>query len=180
MRSRIIRIAAAVGVAFLASCHSTPEPSSKATMADANPQFERVKSMIGDWYLVDAEPGDAPTATYRLSANETAVVERLFPGQRKEMVTMYFIDDGRLKLTHFCALGNQPSMGAIPGDDDVVEFEFIGITNLAAPTAQHMHEHVLEFTDDRNRVDSTWVLWNDGSEAERRFFPLERRAMPLQ
>ena len=180
MRSRIIRIAAAVGVTFLASCHSTPEPSSKATMADANPQFERVKSMIGDWYLVDAEPGDAPTATYRLSANETAVVERLFPGQRKEMVTMYFIDDGRLKLTHFCALGNQPSMGAIPGDDDVVEFEFIGITNLASPTAEHMHEPVLEFTDDRNRVDSTWVLWNDGAEAERRFFPLERRAMPLQ
>ena len=38
-----------------------------------------------------------------------------------------------------------------------------------------MHEHTLEFHDDPDRVDSTWILWNDGAEAERRRFPLERR-----
>ena len=168
-----------IGIMALVSCQSSPTPSSSGA-TEVNPQFEQVKSMVGDWYLLDSEPGDAPTATYRLSANETAVVERLFPGQRKEMVTMYFVDEGRLKLTHFCALGNQPTMGAIPGPEDEIEFEFIEISNLASPTAQHMHEHVFEFTDDRNRVDSTWVLWNDGREAERRFFPLQRRAVPLQ
>lgn len=183
MNTKFLTLSLAIAAMTLTSCRSSPKASDAAeqTASDSgNAQFERVKSMVGDWYLVDADPGDGPTATYRLSANETAVVERLFPGERKEMVTMYFVDDGRLKLTHFCALGNQPTMGAIPGPENEVEFEFLGITNLSAPTARHMHEHVLEFTENRNRVDSTWVLWNQGSEAERRLFPLQRRAMPLQ
>lgn len=180
------RVAVLLATALLLTACSgtgprTPESDSKIT-SPANPQFERVKELVGDWYLIDAEPEDGPTATYRLSANETAVVERLFPGERKEMVTMYFVDDGRLTLTHFCALGNQPTMGALSGADpeDEIEFEFLGITDLESPTGMHMHEHVFEFTEDDNRMTSVWVLWNGGAEAERRRFPLERRAVPLQ
>lgn len=131
--------------------------------------------MAGTWYLADASEEDAPTAIYRVVANETAVEERLFPGQAKEMITMYFIDDGRLTLTHFCALGNQPTMAAVAGDDDEINFEFVAITDLDSPASQHMHEHTLEFHEDPDRVDSTWILWNDGMEAERRRFPLRRR-----
>ena len=166
--------------ATLGGCQSGPEstsPDHAAHADDANAarQLEQVKAMAGTWYLADAEDGDAPTAIYRVVANETAVEERLFPGQAKEMITMYFIDEGRLTLTHFCALGNQPTMGAVDGDADEINFGFIGITDLASPTSQHMHEHTLEFHDDPDRVDSTWILWNDGTEAERRLFPLQRR-----
>jgi hypothetical protein len=169
-----------LAVSMLAGCQSGPDATRQgqaphADHANATRQLEQVKSMAGTWYLADAADGDAPTAIYRVVANETAVEERLFPGQAKEMITMYFIDEGRLTLTHFCALGNQPTMGAVEGDDDEINFGFIGITDLASPTSQHMHEHTLEFYDDPDRVDSTWILWNDGAEAERRRFPLERR-----
>lgn len=167
----------AITVAMLAGCRSGPGSIGHGvpSAADAHRQLEQVKSMAGTWHLVDAAPDDAPTAIYRIVANETAVEERLFPGQRHEMITMNFIDDGRLALTHYCALGNQPTMAAVAGPEDEIHFEFVGITDLDSPTSQHMHEHTLEFLDDPDRVDSTWILWNDGAEAERRRFPLERR-----
>ena len=130
--------------------------------------------MVGTWYLADVDEAGAPTAVYRVVANETAVEERLFPGPAKEMLTTYFIDAGRLTLTHFCGLGNQPTMAAVDGPDDEINFEFIGITDLTAPTSQHMHEHTLDFFEDPDRADSASILWNDGAEAERRFFPLQR------
>ena len=157
-------------------CRSSPDAASSGSSGpDAARQLDQVKSMAGTWYLADASEEDAPTAIYRVVANETAVEERLFPGQAKEMITMYFIDDGRLTLTHFCALGNQPTMAAVAGDDDEINFEFVAITDLDSPASQHMHEHTLEFHEDPDRVDSTWILWNDGMEAERRRFPLRRR-----
>ena len=37
-----------------------------------------------------------------------------------------------------------------------------------------MHEHVIAFNE-KDQVDATWVLWKNGGEAERRFFPMQRR-----
>jgi len=69
-------------------------------------------------------------------------------------------------------------MVAVPSDKAEIEFKFVGITNLVTPTSMHMHEYVFGFHDDADRVDATWVLWDDGAEAERRFFSLERTAAP--
>lgn len=170
----------ALTLSVLSGCQSGPNAATRTgpSAADANRQLEQVKSLAGTWYLVDAAADDAPTAIYRIVANETAVEERLFPGQRREMITMYFIDEGRLTLTHYCALGNQPTMAAVAGPEGEIHFEFVGITDLDSPTSQHMHEHTLEFLADPDRVDSTWILWEGGVEAERRRFPLERR-MPV-
>ena len=93
-----------LGVLFLASCQAAPEKLKTSTNPEASRQFEQVKLLVGDWYRTDTAEGDAPTAIYRLSVNETTIVERLFVGKPREMVTMYFMDDGQLTLTHFCAL----------------------------------------------------------------------------
>ncbi len=177
--SKMLLVAAiSLSSSTIVGCQSSPEPAgtkSDQAMTDATRQLEQVKAMAGTWHLVDAGAEDAPTAIYRVVANETAVEERLFPGQAKEMITMYFIDEGRLTLTHFCALGNQPTMAAVSGPEDQIHFEFMGITDLTSPESPHMHEHTLEFFENPDRVDSTWILWKDDAEAERRRFPLERR-----
>lgn len=158
--------------ASLASCAST---DGAPEAIDGTPHFHRMSAMVGEWHRVDAAPGDGPVMTYELAANGSAVVERLFPGMEKEMVTMYFMDGERLTLTHYCALGNQPSMVATGGGEASIEFDFAGASNLDSPEETHMHQHVVEFLGE-DRVDATWVLWDGGSEAERRFFQVERRA----
>ncbi len=161
----------AVLAACLASCASTEDAIAPI---DGAPRFDQMATIVGEWYRTDGEAGDGPVMIYELAANGSAVVERLFPGMEKEMVTMYYMDGDRLMLTHYCALGNQPSMVATGGDEALIEFDFAGASNLGSPEETHMHQHVVEFLGE-DRVDATWVLWDGGSEAERRLFPVERR-----
>ena len=161
----------AVLAACLASCASTEDAIAPIGGA---PHFDQMATMVGEWYRTDGEAGDGPVMIYELAANGSAVVERLFPGMEKEMVTMYYMDGDRLMLTHYCALGNQPSMVATGGDEALIEFDFNGASNLGSPDETHMHQHTVAFLGP-DRVDASWVLWDGGSEAERRLFPVERR-----
>ena len=65
-------------------------------------------------------------------------------------------------------------MLALPGDEDEIHFESMGVSNMPDSNDRHMHEHIIAFNE-KDQVDATWILWNDGEEAERRFFPMERR-----
>ena len=140
-------------------------------------QFEKMKSLVGEWYMAESGESDGPVVIYHMSANNTALVERLFPGNSHEMVTMYFIDRSRLALTHFCALGNQPTMIAKPGNEDKIQFDFLSATNLDSPLGEHMHDVTFVFHDE-NRVDATWSNWKDGKETGTHLFPFERRTKP--
>ena len=52
-----------------------------------------------------------PTAAeYRVAANGSVVVERNFPDTPKEMISVYHDRGGKLSMTHYCALANQPQM----------------------------------------------------------------------
>jgi len=158
------------------ACSGLPDADPSAARArplTADQQLDLVKKLEGTWYRTDQDQ-QTPVAIFEELANGTAMLERLFPGQEKEMITMYFVDDGALKLTHFCALGNQPTMVAVPGDAEQLDFCFHSITALGASTEAHMHEHIIAFNA-KDQVDATWVLWKNGSEAERRFFPMQRR-----
>ena len=158
----------------LVSCAGMPKAPQPGDLTGAE-QLERVKTLVGTWYPADGGEDADPIAIYRLSANDNSVVERLFPNQKKEMVTMYFLDDGDLTLTHFCALSNQPTMVAEPGKAGEIWFRFKGITNLGDRNNAHMHEHCLQFHEDPNRLEATWVLWEDDQEKEARIFPMVRR-----
>ncbi len=158
----------------LVSCSGLPKAPGPDDLTGAE-QMERVKSLVGTWYPADGEPDADPIAIYRLSANDNSVVERLFPDQMHEMVTMYFINDGELTLTHFCSLSNQPTMVAEPGTKDEIWFRFSGITNLGDRNNPHMREHAFNFFEDPNRLDATWVLWEKNQEKAQNKFSMLRR-----
>ncbi len=67
-----------------------------------------------------------------------------------------------------------PALAAAGGDEGVIGCDVAGAWGLGSPEETHMHQHVVEFLGE-DRVDATWVLWDGGSEAERRPFPVERR-----
>ena len=147
----------------LASCASiggqpTPIPG-------APEQFERLKSLEGDWIALAGE-GDAPAGTrvsYRVTSGGTALVETVFCGTPHEMSTVYYLDNGALALVHYC-LGNQPRMLARASEDaNVVQFDFAGGANIG-PKTSHMHAAELRFTS-AARIDTRWTQWSDGRPA---------------
>ena len=174
MNKPLLLIVSLLSIGLLGSCVTPASFGEEPGHLTADQQFAKVKSLVGDWYRTDGAPTDGAYATYRMVAKDSALEERIFPGTEREMVTMYFVDKDRLKLTHFCNLGNQPTMEAKPGNADLLEFGFLGATNLKSPEARHMHEHSFSFLG-KNRINATWIRWIGGKEAERLHFPLARR-----
>ena len=174
MNTPLLLIASLLSIGLLGSCVTPGSFGEEPGHLTADQQFAKVKSLVGDWYRTDGAPTDGAYATYRMVAKDSVVEERIFPGTEREMVTMYFVDKDRLKLTHFCNLGNQPTMEAKPGNADLLEFGFLGATNLKSPEARHMHEHSFSFLG-KNRIDTTWIFWDGGKEADGRHYSLVRR-----
>ena len=142
--------------------------------------FERLKGLEGTWQQVAVE-GDkkmvAPagtTVSYRLTSGGSAVIETIFEGQPHEMVTVYYVDNGTLKLTHYCAMGNQPHMVADPpkGDDEV-SFTAVSVGNTKSENDAHMHWGALRFVD-ANHLQTQWTIQKDGKPGFTAAFDLER------
>jgi hypothetical protein len=160
------RLMIAVLACLAASCSTYRNHHVRAEGA-SDAHFQLFKELEGNWYYVDenGDPTDELALSYELIGNETTVVERVFPGEGHEMVTMYYKDGGNLMLTHYCALGNQPTMIEMPTDSQrVVIFEFYRGTNLDPSKDKYMHDAKFEFLD-VDRIRSTWRLYNEGKPA---------------
>jgi hypothetical protein len=129
-----------------------------AAQTGANPGFDKLKTLVGEWAGKTAEGKDGQ-ASYRLVSNGTALMEMLHPGGESEMVTMYTADGKRVAVTHYCSANNQPRMQTVPlsASPQKLDFTYVGATNLASPTAGHMNRLVVTFQDnDHFTQDWTW------------------------
>src|SRR5438093_10184366 len=78
------------------------------TAADA---FASIKKLQGDWHGPSMMKGMPPShSVFRVTAGGSAVEEKIFPGTKMEMVSVYHMDKGDLLMTHYCMLGNQPRL----------------------------------------------------------------------
>ena len=112
MNTKIVTYCATLLLAALAGLHADESAKPKP----ASPEFERMKSLVGTWKGT-ADMGQGPVemvVEYRLIAGGTVLQERSFPNTPHEMVTMFYDKGGRLALTHYCVLGNQPTMALRP------------------------------------------------------------------
>lgn len=162
-----MRLLTSIPVLLLAiGCHSSGSHAPRTSMsaAKAAATFEKIKALEGDWKGkgdVGGKTMDVST-TFAVTAAGTAVVESLFKGTPHEMVTVYHMDGDRLRLTHYCAAGNQPTMVADATDrPDTVEFDFDGASNLASIKHMHMHDARIHFIDG-DTIEAWWNAWNEG------------------
>ena len=161
------RVVASVLLGLAGSgCRATTRVT--ADDAGARASFARLKSLAGTWVTVQ-EDGTQPAGQYvryEITARGTALVETLFAGTQNEMLSVYAIDGGALELTHYCSLGNQPRMRAVPSEaGDVLAFELIGGANLDPARDTHMHRAAFEFVDDTH-LRVVWTLHEQGRAAD--------------
>jgi len=128
--------------------------------------FERMKELVGAWEgKADMGKGmENIKATYELTSAGNAIVERLFAGQPHEMVTVYYDFDGRLSMTHYCSLGNQPHMELMnPGENSMMFVLSEKTPNLLSTEETHMHALTISF-DGKDSITQTWSLYEKGEK----------------
>ena len=149
-------------IALLAFIFSAGISFAGATMGSAMktvPDFERMKSLVGEWQGKSSD-GHSATVTYTLVSDNSALMERLAIAGESEMVTMYYPDGDYLMMTHYCSAHNQPRMRtkAATAEGKSIVLDFVDATNLAAPDAGHMKKLVVTFEDqDHFTQDWTWA-----------------------
>lgn len=142
---------------------------------DDRAAFERLKGLTGTWTGVASHGETIPdmSVVYKTTAAGTAVVETLFPGKPHEMVTVYTLDGGRLRGTHYCSMGNQPTLYMTGGDDKSITLEFKEGGNIKAGDS-HMHKAVITFLG-ADRLKSAWYPMVGGKLGEPATFDLKRQ-----
>lgn len=140
--------------------------------------FARMKGLAGEWRgtagKAGAGAGAEATVTYRVTSAGSAVLETLFPGTDHEMVTVYYLDGGKLALTHYCAMANQPRMllsrKSTPNE---LDFDFAGGANINPRKDAHMHSVRLRLVS-ANAISGEWQGFKGGKPSEVMKFSLTR------
>jgi hypothetical protein len=146
-----------VAIGLFSSVHAAP------ALADA---FEQLQSLAGEW---EAElPGFGKlTNSIHLVSNGKAIEETIGTPTDNE-VSLYTRDDGRILLTHFCAMtpdGHVARLETLPvtSVQERLAFRFRGASNLHRPGAPHMRRVVVTFIDN-DHFTETWTKSQNGKD----------------
>jgi len=141
-------------------------------------QFEKIKSLAGEWQGKRAMDGKTVNATYELVSNGSTVMETLMPADEPNMVTMYHLNGDKLMMTHYCAVNNQPRMESVSSEGGMVKFALKDITNLAKEEDGHMVGMSIAFKD-ADHITHTWTFKQEGKEMPGDIV-LERKKMSMK
>lgn len=125
-----------------------------------SPELELLKELAGTWGMAgeqEGQEGMTPAAEYRVAANGSVVVERSFPDTPKEeMISVYYDRGGKLVMTHYCALANQPQMSLTKSEEGVLTFELVK-GSLDSEEMPHMNGVSIAF-DGGDEMSQTWSM----------------------
>ena len=156
-------------VALLLGVASAPAQAPSA----GQQAFDKLKTFVGEWEGTHGA-GQRTTASYTLAANGSVIAETL-RSSHDEMLTTYYLDNGRLMMTHYCGAGNQPRMVAagLSPDGKRITFRLHDVTSLAAPTAGHMGALEVTFVD-AQQFTQQWTWRENGKDKSKDVFKLTR------
>jgi hypothetical protein len=144
-------------VAYAGEGRGTPYSGSK--------EYERMKGLVGTWEGTSnmGKEGQPIRVEYRLTAGGSAIVETLFPGTPEEMISVYHDSNGKLSMTHYCMLQNQPHMKLLKAGADRLDFMLAGGSNIDPKKDAHMHALSILFVD-KNHIVQNWSYFEGGKE----------------
>jgi hypothetical protein len=150
---------------------STAAVAQSQAQSDAQKTFDHMKSLTGEWQgTVTTTPeamghemqGKMMQISLRTTSSGNAIMhEMTSAGSKDDPITMLYLDNDRLLLTHYCDAGNRPRMVAkVSPDGRTIEFTFL---DLAGPNDHgHMDHAVFTFIDaDHHTEDWTYMLPGD-------------------
>lgn len=142
--------------------------------------YEKLKSLAGTWTGRMEDPLEGPPVTvrYEVVSNGKAIIEYQNPGQTFEMVTVYYLANGKLQATHYCGAGNQPAYRL--GGQSTAELallEFAGGTGFDPKKDGHVHKGDIRFISP-NRIEHRWFHFVGPKEMGSTHWFLQRQVEP--
>jgi len=157
---------------------------SLATLAfaqsDAQKSFDQLKTLAGSWEGVlktypptpEADGKHAQTTLRVTSMGNALMHEMKIEGRPDDPITMLYMDNDRLTLTHYCDAGNRPRMVAKSSPDGkTVEFDFVDVAG--STHYGHMHHALFTFIDANHHIED-WTFMVAGDKSVQAHFDLQR------
>lgn len=173
---RVISLLCTAVCLFLAGPLVTYAGEYQSAPYKGSPEFERVKQLVGAWEGTSdmGKAGEKVRVEYKLTAGGSALVETLSPGNEEEMVSVYHDQKGKLAMTHYCMLRNQPHLTLAKSDAQSLDLVFARKGNDINPAKEeHMHAVSISFTDNDHFVQK-WTMFDKGKNAGDVAFKLTR------
>ncbi len=125
--------------------------------------FNKMKSLAGTWKGTMGSGKEAKEVTikYEVISAGSSVVETHFPGQPHEMISVYNDVDGKVQMTHYCALHNQPTLKLQSLKGDTLSYDFVKGTNMDPNKDKHMHSLKLKIIN-KNKISQAWTEYQNG------------------
>jgi len=160
----------AMGGTTLTLAEVTEPPPYEGSVA-----LKTMKALAGTWEGTHIMQGKEIPAKieYKVSSNGSTVVETMFPGSTHEMVNVYHDKSGKLAMTHYCSVGNQPHLDLVAMEGKTLSF------SLSSEDAGHLadegHMHDLKITmRDAGHLQQEWSFFEKGKQGGMTTFDLVR------
>src|SRR5438445_6160832 len=93
--------------------------------SDAQKTFEKLKALSGTWEgkvtmdmpVPEAAEHSVMRVTLRTTSRGNAVMHEMTAAGPDDPITMFYLDEGRLLLTHYCDARNRPRTAGTPSPD---------------------------------------------------------------
>jgi hypothetical protein len=179
--TRVLLSVALLSLSTVAFTQTAATPA----LSEAQKSFDQLKNLAGTWTgPVTANPpqpdfGDKPLwLSMRVTSRGNAIVHEMKqPGtpddpSKDDPITLLYLDNDRLTLTHYCDAGNRPRMVAKASPDGkTVEFDFVDV----AGSTQYGHMHHAVFTViDANHHTEDWTFMLPGDKHIQAHMDLQR------
>jgi hypothetical protein len=161
--------------------------STTALAGDGFTPDEALQSMLkieGTWtgeaqsVPVGQSRDDADISTTTVSfktIGNSSVMQTFAAGTPAEMISMYH-QNGKNELihTHYCAIGNQPSMAFTDtGEEGVIDFQFTNGTNMDVHADPHAHNSFMRIIDE-DTYETRTENWGGGQLTSYRYTTMKR------
>jgi hypothetical protein len=149
---------------------SAPKPTSA--------EFNQVKQLAGTWSGTATHPGskekpEPVKVEFQVTSAGSAIEETLMQGTPHEMVDMYTDENGKLAMTHYCAMGNHPHLVLKQATPKAIGLEMGPTPGIDSAKDPHMHGLALEFPD-ADHLTERWTSYHDGKPGEVVVFNMTR------
>jgi len=167
--------------------HDAQKSIDKLAVSDAQKSFTQLKTLAGGWQgAVTVDPpqpdwgnGTTLQISLRVTSRGNALVHEMHetgkpddPAQYDHPLTMLYLDNDRLLLTHYCDAGNRPRMVARTSPDGkTVEFDFIDLSG--GNQYGHMYHAVFTIIDANHHIEE-WTYMMPGDKPVRARMDLKR------
>lgn len=154
-------------VALLSVClfaSSVIAQDAKLPKHEGSKELQKIKSLVGTWTgEMDMGKGPQPVKiVYRVTAAGSAVMETFNPGTPMEMITMYHDERGKLAMTHYCMLGNQPKMRLVESSDKKLVLDLVK-NSAIKKDEPHMNALTVDFLN-KDSIKHTWGCCQGGDK----------------